>query len=148
MGHLTRVLRSSGPTHDRLPCSFLLSPEALVPMYQTSSVVAFSSRLHEITHFFLSSPGALVPMYQTSSVGAFSSRLHQITHSLSAPLISRLAAGDRSRLLRLVDMHARAPSRYACDSFPSLGMQALTRLWCATHHASSATHRSVIHLIL
>jgi hypothetical protein len=32
MGLLARVLRPSGPTHDRPPCSFLLSLGDMVPM--------------------------------------------------------------------------------------------------------------------
>jgi hypothetical protein len=32
MGVLARVLRPSGPTHGRPPCSILLSPQDLVPM--------------------------------------------------------------------------------------------------------------------
>jgi hypothetical protein len=32
MGLLARVLGPSGPTHGRLPCSFLLSPGDVVPM--------------------------------------------------------------------------------------------------------------------
>jgi hypothetical protein len=34
MGHLTRVLRPSEPTHDRPPCSFPTCPGDVVPMVQ------------------------------------------------------------------------------------------------------------------